>query len=152
METSFVAFELLTPRMDNPPAVTGRPVMKILIQYLVVAGAGALGAALRLFVASMSGRLFGTGFPTGTFIINISGSLFLGWFLTVAGNRVMVSDTTKLAIAVGFVGAYTTFSTFMFESNSLIEGGKQIQATINIVGSVLIGLLAVRLGVWLGQR
>lgn len=124
--------------------------MKVLIQYLAVAGAGALGAALRLFVATMSGRLFGTGFPVGTFIINITGSLFLGWFLAAIGNRA-VSETMRLAITVGFVGAYTTFSTFMYESNSLIEDGLQIKATMNLAGSLIVGLLAVRLGLWLGR-
>ena len=126
--------------------------MKLLIQYLVVAGAGALGAALRLFVASVSGRLFGTGFPVGTLIINISGSLFLGWFMAAVGNRTLISETTRLAVAVGFVGAYTTFSTFMYESNALIEDGLQIKATINLIGSLAIGLVAVRLGIWLGHR
>lgn len=124
--------------------------MKVLMQYLVVAGAGALGAAMRLFVATASGRLFGTGFPVGTFIVNITGCLFLGWFLSAISNRA-VSDTTRLAIAVGFVGAYTTFSTFMYESNSLIEDGLQIKATMNLIGSVIVGLLAVRVGIWLGR-
>jgi CrcB protein len=125
--------------------------MKLLVQYFAVGLAGALGAMLRLLVATVSGRLFGTGFPVGTFIINITGSLFLGWFLAYIGNRAPVSDTTRLAVAVGFVGAYTTFSTFMYESNALIEGGLQIKATINLIGSLVIGLLAVRIGIWLGR-
>jgi CrcB protein len=126
--------------------------MKMLMQYLVVAGAGALGAALRLFVASVFGRLFGTGFPVGTLIINLSGSLFLGWFMAAGGSRTLISETTRLAVAVGFVGAYTTFSTLMYESNALIEDGLQIKATINLVGSIAVGLVAVRLGIWLGHR
>ncbi|MDB5290146.1 MAG: camphor resistance protein CrcB, partial [Phycisphaerales bacterium] len=75
--------------------------MKILGQYLAVAGAGALGAVARLFIATVCNRKFGSSFPYGTFVINISGSLFLGWFLTVIGTRIVVSDTTRLAIAVG---------------------------------------------------
>jgi CrcB protein len=126
--------------------------VKTLIQYLAVAGGGALGAVARLFVATVCGRLFGAGFPIGTFVINISGSLFLGWFLTVAGNRLVISDTARLAIAVGFVGAYTTFSTFMYESNSLWEGGSEIRAGLNLLGSLAVGLLAVRMGIWLGTR
>jgi fluoride exporter len=126
--------------------------VKTLIQYLAVAGGGALGAVARLFVATVCGRLFGAGFPIGTFVINISGSLFLGWFLTVAGNRLVISNTARLAIAVGFVGAYTTFSTFMYESNSLWEGGSEIRAGLNLLGSLAVGLLAVRMGIWLGTR
>jgi CrcB protein len=125
--------------------------MKVLVQYLAVAIGGAIGAMLRMLVGSLSGRLFGTGFPVGTFIINISGSLFLGWFLAVIGTRATVSDTTRLAVAIGFVGAYTTFSTFMYESNSLIEDGLQIKATMNVIGSIVVGLAAVRVGVWLGR-
>ena len=126
--------------------------MKLLVQYLVVAGGGALGAAARLFVATVCGKLFGTAFPVGTLEINLSGSLFLGWFLTVAGTRVAVSDPMRMAVAVGFVGAYTTFSTFMFESSSLLQDGSGMKAILNLFGSLLLGLLAVRLGMLLGGR
>ena len=103
-------------------------------------------------VSSTCGWLFGTAFPYGTFLINITGSLFLGWFLTVIQDRLSVSDTMRLAIAVGFVGAYTTFSTFAYESNSLLEDGAGIKATVNLLGSLIAGLIAVRLGMALGMR
>jgi CrcB protein len=128
------------------------PLMKLLMQYLSVAGAGAVGAVFRFFIASLSGAIFRTTFPVGTFIINISGSLFLGWFLAFARNRIVVPDTLRLAIAVGFVGAYTTFSTFMYESNALLESGSGIKAMGNLIGSVVVGLIAVRFGIWLGER
>jgi CrcB protein len=126
--------------------------MKTLIQYLAVGGAGFFGSILRFFVATVCGRLFGGGFPIGTLLINLSGSFFLGWFMTVIGNRVVVSDTTRLAIAVGFVGAYTTFSTFMYESNSLLKEAAILKAGVNILGSLILGLLAVRGGIWLASR
>ena len=126
--------------------------MKLLIQYLAVGAAGSAGAMFRFFMATFCGRLFGTSFPYGTFIINITGSLFLGWFLTAIRERVDVSDTIRLAVAVGFVGAYTTFSTFAFESNSLLEDGSWIKAMVNVLGSLLAGLVAVRLGVALASR
>jgi CrcB protein len=125
--------------------------MKTLIQYLAVAVGGSLGAMARLGVATLCGRLFGTGFPTGTFIINISGSFFLGWFIASFRGRGIVSDTTYLAIATGFVGAYTTFSTYMFESHSLMTEGAWLKALLNVVGSVVLGLLAVWLGVCLAR-
>jgi CrcB protein len=124
--------------------------MELLLRYLAVAAAGSVGAILRLLVSTLCGRIFGTAFPIGTFIINISGSFFLGWFLTVISERIVVSDTLRLAVAVGFVGAYTTFSTFAYESNSLLNDGSGIKATVNMAGSVLVGLIAVRAGVWLG--
>jgi CrcB protein len=124
--------------------------MKTLVQYLAVAFAGSLGAVLRLWVGRICGYWFGTGFPIGTFVINISGSLFLGWFLAAA-PRSALSDTTRLAIGVGFVGAYTTFSTFMYESNDLMQKNNQFYAAVNILGSLVVGLLAVRVGMWLAR-
>lgn len=124
--------------------------MKLLYQYLAVAAAGSVGAVLRLVVAVFCKHFFPTRFPLGTFIINITGSLFLGWFLTYA-DRHILSDTMKLAIGVGFVGAYTTFSTFMWESNGLARDGLTLEAIANIVGSIAVGLLAVRAGIWIGQ-
>src|SRR5256885_17183960 len=126
--------------------------MKVLIQYFSVAGAGALGAAFRLFIGSLCGAMFGSSFPVGTFVINISGSLFLGWFLAFAQYRVEISDNLRLAIAVGFVGAYTTFSTFMAESNSLLQIGANVKAIAYLIGSLVLGLIAVRFGLWLGGR
>lgn len=126
--------------------------MKLLIQYLTIGSAGFLGATLRYFVSTTCGRWFGTNFPVGTFLINVTGSFFLGWFLTAIGQRIIVSDTTRLAVAVGFVGAYTTFSTFAFESNSLLQDGSLLKAAVNMFGSLLSGLIAVRLGIWLASR
>jgi CrcB protein len=126
--------------------------MNVLIQYLAVGLAGSLGAMARLAVSSLCGRLLGTAFPVGTLVINLSGSLFLGWFLTMIGQRYIVSDTLRMAVAVGFVGAYTTFSTFAYETNSLLEDGSVVKATVNVVGSVVLGLVAVRLGIWLAGR
>jgi len=126
-------------------------IMNFLTPYFVIGLAGSLGAILRYIVANVSGRLFGTGFPVGTFIINISGSLFLGWFMTVIRDRMIVSDTVRLAVAVGFVGAYTTFSTFVYESNSLLEDGAGIKAMVNMLGSLTAGIVAVRLGIALAR-
>lgn len=117
---------------------------------MAVGAGGFFGAVARLLVGFACGRLFPVAFPVGTFVINISGSLFLGWFVTVIGGRIIVSDTTRLAIATGFVGAYTTFSTFMFESNVLLEDGAGIKAGANLIGSLIVGLLAVRVGIYLG--
>ena len=125
--------------------------MKVLTQYLAVGGAGAVGAVARLGVNTLFGRLFRVPFPVATLIINITGSLFLGWFLTAVGSRFVVSDTLRLAIGVGFVGAYTTFSTFMYESSVLLEDGSGMKARLYLLGSLILGLLAVRAGVWLAR-
>jgi len=123
-----------------------------LVQYLAVAAAGALGAVLRLVVGALSGHYITTRFPVGTLIINLTGSFFLGWFLTVISGRIAVSDTVRLAIGVGFVGAYTTFSTYIYESSSLLADGSGYKAFANLIGSMVLGLIAVRSGIWLGSR
>src|SRR5258708_6439324 len=106
----------------------------------------------RLLVSRFCATMVGAGFPVGTMLINLSGSLFLGWFLTVAGTRLTISEAMKLAIGVGFVGAYTTFSTFCYESNALLEAGAYNKMAVNVVGSVVLGLLAVRLGMRLAGQ
>lgn len=104
----------------------------------------------RYGIARLFGR-FSALFPFGTFFINISGCFFLGWFLTWAQPRLQIPDPIRLGIAVGFVGAYTTFSTYMFESDRMLIEGQAARSLIYMVGSVVIGLIAVRLGVILGQ-
>jgi CrcB protein len=121
----------------------------LLLRCLAVGAAGFFGAIARFFVATLFGNL-GKAFPIGTLVINVSGSLFLGWFLTYCTSR-NVSDMTKLAIGTGFVGAYTTFSTFMFESNSLIDNAQGLAAILNLLGSLILGILAVRLGIMIAH-
>lgn len=125
--------------------------MKFLSRYLMIGTAGFIGAITRVVVATLFGRL-GWRFPLGTLFINVSGSMFLGWFLTVATERYSLSDTIRLSIGAGFVGAYTTFSTFMFESNRLVDDGAGLEAILNLLVSLMLGLLAVRLGIILGHR
>lgn len=126
--------------------------MKTFVEYLAVGAAGFFGAMFRFLLTRASGAMFNTDFPVGTMFINISGSLFLGWFWAVTETRLMLSDPIKLAIGVGFVGAYTTFSTFCLDSMKLLDGGAYNKFAVNVVGSVLLGLLAVRLGMRLAGR
>jgi CrcB protein len=123
----------------------------VLIQIGLVAFGGALGSLARWGVGVAFGRFLGAGFPWGTFFINFSGSLFLGWFSTMLPDRLVSgswlnADDLKLMVAVGFTGAYTTFSTFEYESNQLIQDGDGWKGLIYILASVALGLIAVRLG------
>jgi CrcB protein len=126
--------------------------MKLFVQYMAIGAAGFFGSIARFAVARCIMRWFPITFPLGTFVINISGSFFLGWFFTLVGQRYPISDTMKLAIGVGFVGAYTTFSTFMCETDALLTDKLWTAAMINLVGSLVLGLAAVRLGIVLGRR
>ena len=122
---------------------------KVMIEFMAVGFAGALGAMLRLAVA----RIFSwSTFPIGTLIINLAGSLFLGWFLTIIGERISISETMRLAIAVGFVGAFTTFSTYLYESHHMYENGAEWRAILYLAGSIALGLIAVRAGILLGKN
>jgi fluoride exporter len=122
-----------------------------LILYVAIGVAASVGAILRYIVGVMCGRFFGTGFPIGTFVINISACVFIGWFLTIANIR-SVSDTARIAVAVGFIGTYSTFSTFAYESSALLEEGAGIKAFAYMLGSVIGGVVAVRVGIALAGR
>ncbi len=126
-------------------------VKNTLLLWVSVGVFGFFGSLARYGVARLCGRI-STLFPFGTFIINISGCLLLGWFLTYAQSRLSIPDPIRIGFAVGFVGAYTTFSTYMFESDKMLSDGASIRGILYIIGSVVLGLLAVRAGVIIGHR
>jgi CrcB protein len=112
-------------------------------KYLAVAVGSALGGMLRYYLGgSVLSRLAGS-FPLATFVINVTGSFIIGFFLTLVAERISLSQHLRLAIAVGFVGAYTTFSTFEYETARLIEERHFILALLNVVLSVIVGFVAV---------
>jgi CrcB protein len=90
--------------------------------------------------------------------VNLSGTLFLGWFSAVMSERLLASpvswlrpDDLRLMVAVGFTGAYTTFSTLEYESNNLLRDGDGLAGLTYLLGSLFLGLVAVRLGMWLAR-
>jgi CrcB protein len=122
--------------------------MAALMPYLLVGVGGFIGANARFIVARLVGALFETRFPLGTFLINVSGSFLLGVLGTVVAQKVTPnSESMRLALGVGFLGAFTTFSTFEFETHALFDDGSWLTATTNIFASLFIGLLAVRAGI-----
>jgi CrcB protein len=126
--------------------------MATLMPYLLVGLGGFIGANARFVAARLVGALFETKFPLGTFVINVSGSVLLGVLGTLVAQRMVPnSEAMRLALGVGFLGAFTTFSTFEFETHALIEDGSWITATANMFASLFIGLLAVRAGIVLAK-
>lgn len=121
-------------------------------RYLVIGCGGFLGAIARYAVGGWvmerwAPRLpAGSAFPYGTLAINLSGSFVLGLFMTVVADRFTISPNWRFFFPIGFVGAYTTFSTYEFETLALMQRGSFILAGANVVGSALAGLLAVWLG------
>jgi CrcB protein len=121
--------------------------MDTLTKYLAVAAGGALGAMLRYYLGGTVLSRTAAPFPTATFVINVTGSFIIGFFLTLATERVNISPHLKLAFAVGFVGAYTTFSTFEYETARLVESGSYMAAFLNVVLSFVVGFAAVLGGI-----
>ncbi len=121
--------------------------MDTLTKYLAVAGGGALGAMLRYYISLSGLSRTAALFPTATFVINITGSFIIGFFLTLVTERIPINPHLRLAVAVGFVGAYTTFSTFEYETARLVEGKDFLYAFLYVVLSFTVGFAAVWLGI-----
>lgn len=118
--------------------------------WLISIGAVA-GANLRYWVGGWAAERLGATFPFGNLIINLSGSFILGLFITLVTERFLVDPQWRLLIAIGFLGSYTTFSSYAFESIALILGGQTWLGLLNLFGSSFLGGLAALLGVWLGR-
>jgi CrcB protein len=119
-----------------------------LLPYLLVGLGGFVGANARFVVARWVGGLVEARFPLGTFLINVGGSFCLGLLGALLTQKAFPdADALRLALGVGFLGAFTTFSTFEFENHALLEDGLWLTALTNIFLSLFAGLVAVRLGV-----
>ena len=120
--------------------------MKDLANCLVVGMGGFVGAIVRFVLGRWAAQKWGADFPYGTLLINVSGSFVLGLFASLS-TRLAWNDSMRLLIAIGFLGAFTTFSTFAFETFELVRQASLIRAAANVIGSFALGLLAVYLGV-----
>lgn len=118
---------------------------------LGVAVAGALGALARYGLGGWLANRFPSSFPVETLVINVSGSLVLGFLFVLLTERFLPHPALRTALTVGFLGAYTTFSTFSLETFHLIEDGAVGLALGNVLASVAAGLAAVYLGVVVGR-
>lgn len=120
------------------------------LPYLLVGAGGFVGAIARYAVGRGIGALMVTSFPVGTFVINIAGSFLLGVLgVFIARHTPSASEPMRLALGVGFLGAFTTFSSFEFETHALLAGGAWSVAAFYVAASVVAGLAAVRLGIQL---
>ena len=112
-------------------------------KYFLIAMGGALGSVARFWVGStISGRI-GARFPYGTFVVNLTACVVVGFALTFMGKRVDLSPAWRYLIPIGFIGAYSTFSTYEWETLSTIRSGAFFLAALYAVGSLLCGLVAV---------
>ncbi|MEW6019629.1 MAG: fluoride efflux transporter CrcB [Pseudomonadota bacterium] len=113
---------------------------------LIIGVGGFAGAVSRYAVGLWVGERWGRSFPLGTLVINISGCLLIGFIMTLLLEKYMVSPAWRLLLAVGFLGSYTTFSTFEYETGGLIRDGEIAYAALNVVLSVAAGFVALKLG------
>ena len=121
-------------------------------RFLIVAAGGAAGAVARYGVTLFVATFWKRDFPLATLLINVSGSFILGFFATMAAERTAIDPLWRLLIATGFVGAYTTFSTFEYETERLAASGAVMWGIVNILTSVIAGFIAVRLGIVVARR
>lgn len=116
-------------------------------QYLVIGLAGFFGAVARFAIGGYVRSVMGTAaFPWGTLIVNTTGSFLVGFLVVAAEGRLPVDSGIRTAVIVGFVGSYTTFSMFSFETFDLLATGSWPAAVLNVAAAVGFGLLAVYLG------
>jgi CrcB protein len=120
-------------------------------KYLLIAIGGALGSIARYSVGAAIGSRMGTRFPYGTFVINLTACVIIGFSLTYLGRRVELSPAWRYLIPIGFVGAYSTFSTYEWETLSSLRSGTFALAALYAVGSLVLGLAATWLGVALAE-
>ena len=130
----------------------------LLLQIALVSIGSMAGGLARWGVGEACVRLMGAASMWGTLFVNLTGSFFIGWFLTTLQEQVsqfgygwLGAHELRLLIAVGFTGTFTTFSTYEFESHRLLADGASLVGVAYLCGSVVLGLLAVHGGVWLAR-
>jgi CrcB protein len=113
---------------------------------LIIGAGGFIGAIARYGLGTWIGERWGRIFPLGTFIINVSGSFLIGLLMTLLTEKFTANPYWRLLLVIGFLGAYTTFSTFEYETGKLLKDSELMLALLNIILSVLFGFVALKMG------
>lgn len=119
---------------------------------LAIAMGGALGSVLRFWVSNWVTGMLGRGFPYGTLLVNVSGSLLMGFLYIVLIEKFNASTEWRALLLIGLLGGFTTFSSFSMETFNLIETGEILKALGNVILSVSVCLAATWLGVAVGRQ
>jgi len=120
-------------------------------QWLVVMLGGSLGAASRYGIGLLTARLWGTGFPYGTLVVNLVGCFIIGLLFALADRSRLLSPDVRLLLVTGYLGALTTFSSFAVETVNAARAGLLMQAVINVLLNTIGGLALTYLGLRLGS-
>ncbi|MBW4580805.1 MAG: fluoride efflux transporter CrcB [Tildeniella nuda ZEHNDER 1965/U140] len=110
------------------------------------------GALSRYYLTLAFARWLGASFPYGTFVINITGSLVMGFFITLTLERMMTSPELRLLVATGFLGSYTTFSSYELDTFNLLQAGNRSLALVYWLGSAVLGFVGLEFGNLLARR
>ena len=117
-----------------------------MIKLFIIGLGGFFGALARYGVSLWIGQNWGRNFPLGTLVVNVTGCFLIGLLMPLLTVKFMVSPHLRLFLTIGFLGAYTTFSTFAYETGALITDGEWLFAVLNVFLSVLAGFAALKLG------
>lgn len=117
----------------------------------MIAICGAAGALARFGLSGLVFRIYGGNFPLGTFVVNVIGCLIFGLIWPLAEERLVISGEMRTIILVGFIGSFTTFSTLVFETGELLRDSEWGLALLNMGGQVVVGLLALFVGMAIGK-
>ncbi len=121
------------------------------MQFLWVGLGGFLGANARYLVALWAAGRYGVNFPYGTLIANVVGCFCIGFFLTLTTEWLTAPTEIRLFVAVGFLGGFTTFSSFSFETFALVEQSRWWTAVLNLFADIILGFIGVILGIYLAR-
>ena len=122
-----------------------------MIEFLWIGIGGFVGVNLRYLLQNWAASRWGATFPYGTLIINVTGSLLLGFFVTLVTQRVVAPAHWRVFISVGLLGGFTTFSAFSVETLNLLQAGRWVSAGAYLFGNVLLGLAGAFLGMILAR-
>jgi len=122
------------------------------MDYLWVGIGGFLGANARYAMGLLVADRLGSGYPWGTFLVNLTGSVLIGVLLTILLDRAVADPFWRLVLVIGFLGGYTTFSSYTFEAVALARDGEWATAGLYVLGSNVLGLAACGAGIALARN
>jgi CrcB protein len=120
-------------------------------KYMLIAIGGALGSIARVWISSAITNRMGFKFPYGTLVVNLTACLIIGFSIAYLGRRADLNPAWRFLIPMGFIGAYSTFSTYEWETLSTLRSGAFVLAALYSGGSLVLGLIAVWAGSMLGE-
>jgi fluoride exporter len=120
-------------------------------KYIELAIGGSVGTISRYLLGGFVYSVFGASFPYGTLVVNLLGCLIIGFLSALAEEKFLLGSNMRVMLMVGFCGAFTTFSTFILETNNLVRDGEMLRAFMNLFISVLAGFILFRIGVLIAE-